>query len=248
MERAVVSVIPRERILLEEEIPGGAMWSHILHRHQTLRLTDLEGGANASVLLYNRDLLTERYNMPDTLKSQHTAFLTRGVVLCSDMGRILCSLTEDSCGWHDTVTGVSDASLVKAKYGDKSYQDARNDYYRNGRDCLLNELSKWGLGARDLVPNANFFTKVVADAQGNLSYVSGHAKAGAIVELRAEMNVLVVMTTCQHPFDPTASYAPKKVGVTVWKSDPPAQDDPCRIARPENARGFINTERMFLGA
>jgi urea carboxylase-associated protein 2 len=243
-----VSTIPKERILLEEEIPGGAMWSHVLRRHQTLRLTDLEGGGNASVLLYNRELLTERYNMPDTLKSQHTAFLTKGVVLCSDMGRILCSITEDSCGWHDTITGVSDLDTVKAKYGAKTYQEARNEYHRNGRDCLLNELSKWGLGARDLVPNANFFTKVTADAEGKLSYVAGHSKAGSFVDLRAEMNVLVVLTTCQHAFDPSTAYAPKKVGVTVWKSDPPAADDLCRLSRPENARGFTNTERMFLGA
>jgi len=241
-------IIPKDRLLLEEEIPGGAMWSHVLHRHQTLRLTDVDGGANASVLLYNRDLLSERYNMPDTLKSQHTAFLTKGVVLCSDMGRILCSITEDTVGWHDTLTGVADAALVKSKYGDKSYQEARNGYHRSGRDCLLNELAKWGLGARDLVPNANFFSKVVSDAEGKLSYVSGHSKAGSFVDLRAEMNVLVVLTTCPHAFDPSARYAPKKVGVTVWKSDPPAADDPCRLARPENARGFINTERMFLGA
>jgi len=239
--------IPKDRVLLEEEVPGGGMWSQVLRRHQTLRLTDLEGGANAAVLLYNRDLLSERYNMPDTLKSQHTAFLTKGVVLCSDMGRILCSITEDSCGWHDTVTGVSDAAVVKAKYGEKTYQAARNAYHRNGRDSLLNELAKWGLGARDLVPNASFFSKVVADAEGKLSYVSGHSKAGAFVDLRAEMNVLVVMTTCQHPFDPGPTYAPKKVGVTIWKSDPPAADDLCRNARAENARGFINTERMFLG-
>lgn len=239
--------IPKERMLLEEEIPGGAMWSHVLHRHQTLRLTDLEGGANASVLLYNRDLLTERYNMPDTLKSQHTAFLTQGVVLCSDMGRILCSITEDTCGWHDTVTGVSDAESVRAKHGVATYQEARNGYHRNGRDCLLNELAKWGLGARDLVPNANFFTKVVPDASGALRYVAGHGKAGAFVDLRAEMNVLVIMTTCQHALDPSPRYAPKKVGATVWRSDPPAADDPCRLARAENARGFINTERLFLG-
>ena len=241
------AAISTDRVLLEEEVPGGAMWSHILHRHQTLRLSDLEGGANASVLLYNRDLLTERYNMPDTLKSQHTAFLTKGVVMCSDMGRILCSITQDSCGWHDTVTGVSDAQSVRAKYGTKTYQEARNAYHRNGRDCLLGELAKWGLGARDLVPNANFFTKVTADESGALRYLAGHGKAGAFVDLRAEMNVLVVMSTCQHPFDPEPSYAPKKVGVTVWRSEPPAADDPCRLARPENTRGFINTERMFLG-
>ena len=231
------------RLLLEEEIPGGAMWSHVLHRHQSLRLTDLEGGANASVLLYNRDLLTERYNMPDTLKSQHTLFLTKGVVMCSDMGRILCSITEDrrlAC----TVTGVSDAAAVKAKYGDKTYQQARNDYHRSGRDCLLNELSKWGLGARDLVPNANFFTKVAADAAGKLAYVSGHSKAGAFVDLRAEMNVLVVMTSVS-----TRSILARRMHEEgrrpVWKSDPPkAMSVP--EARPRT-RGLHQHRAQFLG-
>src|SRR5262245_36474218 len=91
------------RSILEEPLPGGAMWSRVLQRHQVLRLTDVEGGANVSMLLYNRDHLLERYNMPDTLKAQHTAFLTTGNVLYSDMGRILCSIIADSCGWHDTI-------------------------------------------------------------------------------------------------------------------------------------------------
>jgi len=233
--------------LLDEEIPGGAMWSHVLHRHQTLRLTDLEGGANASVLLYNRDLLSERYNMPDTLKAQHTAFLTKGVAMYSDMGRILCSITQDTCGWHDTLAGVSNADLVTAKYGVKTYQEHRNAYHRNGRDCLLDELAKWGLGARDLVPNANFFSKVVADDEGKLRFVTDHGKAGTYVELRAELNVLVVLTTCAHPMDPAPTYAPRKLGVSVRTTEKPAADDLCRTSRPENARGFINSDRLFLG-
>src|SRR3954467_6445165 len=110
-------MMDRSKIVLEEEGPGGARGPRVLRRHQTLRLTDVEGGANVATLLYNRDQLIERYNMPDTLKAQHTAFLTKGDVLYSDMGRILCSITEDSCGWHDTVSGISDAASVRAKYG-----------------------------------------------------------------------------------------------------------------------------------
>jgi uncharacterized protein YcgI (DUF1989 family) len=82
---------PRDsRPLLEEALPGAATWSGVLGRHERMRLTDVEGGANVALLLFNRDQLLERYNMPDTLKAQHTAFLTRGHVLYSDMGRILC--------------------------------------------------------------------------------------------------------------------------------------------------------------
>jgi urea carboxylase-associated protein 2 len=198
-----------------------------------------------ALLLYNRDQLLERYNMPDTLKAQHTAFLTTGRVLYSDMGRILCSIIADSCGWHDTVTGISDADLVRAKYGEHRYQEHRNAFYRNTRDELLVELGKWGLGPRDLVPNVNLFSKVVADPHGNLSFVTGHSGAGAAVELRAEMNVLCVLSTCQHPLDPNPVYAPRPVRLHVYRGDPPGPEDVCRVSRPENARGFANTERLF---
>jgi urea carboxylase-associated protein 2 len=237
--------IAQDRLLLDDAVPGGAMASYVLGRHRALRITDVEGGANVSMLLFNRDHLLERYNMADTLKAQHTAFLTKGRVLYSDMGRILCSITEDTCGWHDTVCGLSDAELVRQKYGEHGYQEHRNAFYRNARDELLTELGKWGLGQRDLVPNVNLFSKVVADDDGRLSYVSGHSKAGTFIDLRAEMNVLVVMSTCQHPLDPGTAYAPKPVRAQVYRADPPAADDVCRTSRPENARGFDNTDRMF---
>jgi urea carboxylase-associated protein 2 len=240
-----MQTIAKERLLFEEGLPGGAMWSHVLGRHQVLRVTDVEGGANVALLLYNADQPLERYNMPDTLKAQHTAFLTKGRVLYSDMGRVLCSMIEDSCGWHDTIAGIGDAQLVHQKYGEKRYQEHRNAWHRNTRDELLTELAKWGLGARDLVPNVNLFSKVSADAEGKLNYVIGHSKPGACVELRAEMNVLCVLSTCQHPLDPSTAYAPKPVKLQVYLGEAPGPDDVCRTSRPENARGFINTERLF---
>jgi urea carboxylase-associated protein 2 len=243
----VTLAIPEERRLFEELVPGGAMWSWMLRRHDVLRLIDVEGGANVSLLLYNRDQLLERYNMPDTLKAQHTAFLTKGRVLLSDMGRVLCSMIEDTSGWHDTVCGVSDAALVQTKWGERRYQEHRNECFRNGRDQLLVELGKWGMGMRDLVPNVNLFSKVVADAQGVLSFVPSHARAGAMVELRAELNVLAVMTTCQHPLDPSPTYAPKPVQVEVYRGDPPGPDDLCRRSRPEAARGLLNSA-LYFGA
>jgi urea carboxylase-associated protein 2 len=233
-------------ILFEETLPGAAMASWVLRRHQVLRLTDLEGGANLSVLLYNRDLLIERYNMADTLKAQHTAFLTQGRVLFSDMGRILCSITADTCGWHDTLTGLSNAETVRAQYGVQSYGSHRNAWFRNAHDELLVELGKWGLGARDLVPNVNLFSKVVADDDGVLGYVVGHSKPGAYIELRAEMNVLLVASSCPHVLDPASSWSPKPIGIQLSQGAAPGADDICRRSRPESERGFFNTERMFL--
>src|SRR6185436_3959302 len=127
-------------ILWEETVPGGATWSHVLKRGTALRLTDTEGGANAGAMFYNFECPVERYNMPDTLKAQHIARLTAGSVLYSDMGRVLCSVIEDSVGWHDPIGGCSNAALVEERYGEARYQEHRNNYFRNGHDSFVVEL------------------------------------------------------------------------------------------------------------
>ncbi len=218
------------------------MWSGVVGRGKTLRLTDLEGGANVGMLLYHADIPTERYNMPDTLKGQHIFYLRHPYCLHSDMGRVFASIVADTVGWHDTVCGCSDAKLVAEKHGMNNYQVARNDFHRNGRDCFLIELAKWGLGQRDLVPNLNLFSKVVSDDAGRLTFVGEHSKMGSRVELRFEMNTLVVLNTCQHPLDPDPIYRPREVRLEVFRSTPAAVDDACRHSRPENERAFTNTE------
>jgi urea carboxylase-associated protein 2 len=234
-----------EEIILDETLRGGAMWSWILKRGTALRLTAGGDGANVSALFLNADNSLERYNMPDTLKAQFIAFLTRGNVLYSDMGRVLCSITEDTCGWHDTLCGTTDARMTEAKYGPSDYQRERNGWHRNGRDNFLVELGKYGLGRRDLPAPVNFFGKAAVDGDGNLRYQPGHAKSGAAIELRAEMNVLVALSNTPHPLDPSSRYAPPPVGLRIRRVPAPAADDPCRLARPENARGFLNTEILF---
>lgn len=231
--------------LFTKQLHHAGMWSGVIARGKTLRLTDLEGGANVGLLLYNADQPTERYNMPDTLKGQHIFHVRAPYCLHSDMGRVFASIVADSAGWHDTVCGCSDSKLVAQKYGAKNYQTARNEFYRNGRDCFLIELAKYGLGKRDLVPNLNLFSKVVADDNGKLAYVPGHSKAGGTIDLRFEMNTLVVLNTCQHPLDPDPVYRPRNVKLEVFATPPPSTDDPCRNSRPENVRAFINTENYY---
>lgn len=233
-------------VLWEETVQPAASWSHVLKRGTALRITDVEGGANASALFYNFECPVERYNMPDTLKAQHIARLTKGFVLYSDMGRILCSITEDTVGWHDPLGGCSNACIVKAQYGAGSYQELRNDYYRNGRDSFLVELGKWGLGPRDLVPNVNFFSRVDVAPDGSMSLYEGNSPAGSYVELRAEMNVLTILNTCPHPLDASPKYQPTPVHLSIRRAPPVAADDPCRLSQPENGRGFTLTERYFL--
>jgi uncharacterized protein len=236
-----------ETILFEEILPGGGLWSWPLRRHTTLRLTDLEGGTNVGLMAYNACQPLDRLNLPDTLKAQYTAKLTRGHVLMSDMGRALLSITADSVGWHDPLGGHSNAAMVKTKYGEATYQEKRNDWYRNAHDNFLIELAKHGLGKRDLVANVNFFSRVDVDAEGKMKFHPANSKAGAHVDLRAEMNVLVVLNTCQHPLNPHPEYAPKPVKLTVLKTPPPGPDDFCRNFRGENQRSFSLTERLFSG-
>lgn len=232
-----------EQLLWEDEIRGGQTWSHILERGTALRLTDTQGGGNASALFYNADWTEERYNMPDTLKAQHIARLTKGFVLYSDMGRILCSITGDSVGWHDPIGGTLSEAMVAAKYGSRDYQQHRNDWTQSAREGLLLELAKYSLGPRDLTPTVNFFSKVQVDDTGAMTYVSGNSKAGDYVELRAEMNVLVLISSNHHAMEAGGTYSPKPIHVAVKRVPEPAADDPCRISRPENGRGFEITER-----
>jgi len=232
-------------VLWEEAVPGGAHWSGVLRRGTTLRVVDVAGGANVAVLFYNWENTCERYNMADTLKGQHTAFVTAGHVCYSDMGRVMCSITRDSCGWHDTLCGVSNAAGVAARYGQGAYQQLHNDYYRNGYDSLLNELCKYGLGRRDLVSNLNLFSKVTVEDDGTMRYHDNHSAAGASVELRFEMDTLVALSTCSHPLDPATAYQPGDIVLQAWKSGPAGADDPCRMRCPENQRAFVNTERLY---
>ncbi len=230
------------RMLLERTLTHGGMWSAVISRGKRLRLTDLSGGSNVSMLLYNALERQERYNMPDTLKGQHIFYLRKPYCLHSDMGRLIASVTEDTGGWHDTVCGHSDARLVTEKYGEKRFQEARNECYRNGRDCFLVELAKWGLGKKDLVPNLNWFSKVVPDDDGRLNFVSGHSGPGDRVELRFELDTLVVLNTCQHPLDPAPAYRPGEVLLEIRQGPPPDPDDPSLQVRPENMRAWENNE------
>lgn len=233
-----------KELLYEEYLPGGGMWSAVLRRHRTLQLVDLEGGANVGLMAYRAAQPLDRLNLPDTLKAQYTAKLTRGHVLMSDMGHALLSITADDVGWHDPLAGHGNAEHAKKKYGERTYQEARNGWHRNAHDNFLIELGKHGLGARDLVANVNFFSRVDVDAEGRMAFHTGHSHSGASVELRAETDVLVVLNACQHPLEPGSHYAPKPVKIAVWKTPAPGADDFCRNFRKENQRAFALTERL----
>ena len=232
--------------LYEERVPGGGHTSFVLKRGQLLRITDIEGGANVSLLLLNAHEKSERLNLPDTLKCQHTARLTAGHCLYSDIGRILAAISADTCGWHDSFGGVLNAAEVVEKYGQGRYQELRNGFYRNGTDNLLVEMGKWNLNIQDLLMTLNLFSKVTVDDEGRFHFEPGNSKAGDYIELYAPMDTLVVLTALQHPLDPNPQYAPKPVQLSWHQVASDGISVLCRSSRPENARGFHNTERLYL--
>jgi urea carboxylase-associated protein 2 len=232
-------------LLSQELLPGGGHLSLVLKRGQLIRIIDLEGGANLSLLLFNAHEKTERLNLPDSLKCQHTAKLTRGHCLYSDMGRVLAAIVEDTAGWNDSLGGVLNAAETRDKYGSGRYQALRNACHRNGVDNLLIELGKWNLGLADLLMVLNLFSKVVVDDLGRLVFVPGNSTPGDLIELYAPMDTLMIMTAVPHPMDPSPVYAPRSLKLELIAADP-AVAEHCRLSRPENGRGFINTERLYL--
>jgi urea carboxylase-associated protein 2 len=231
----------------ETSVEGGKHWSFILRSGMQLRMIDCRGGANVGMLFFNPQNPLERYNAPDTLKCQHTFKLTKGHCLYSDMGRIFCSIVEDSVGWHDTVCGTTTRRLVAERWGERSYQEYRNEWTQNGHDAFLVEGGKYGLGRRDLAANVNWFSKAWVADDGALVFDADNSAAGQFVDLRFEMDSLVLLHTCPHPLNSAGQYPRNPVLLQFSKAQPVRNDDFCLNSRPENARGFANTELYRLG-
>jgi len=227
--------------IITKVVPAGGKWSARISQGKQLTFTALKDGANVSLLLYNANDSAERYNMPDTLKAQHTAHLTIGNVLMSDNGRVLASIIEDSLGWHDTISGYTTRALTNQKYGITSYQDQRNDYYRSGEENFAVELFRNGLTSRDLTPAVNLFSKVYCDQEGNLHFELDHSKKGDTVTLRTEMDVIILVSNTPNPLDPSSSYPSVPVELTIKNTKPLQGNDICLNHRPENRRAFENT-------
>lgn len=234
-------------------LPGNGHWSLEMRRGSLMKITDLEGGANVGMLFYNPRNLLERYNAPDTLKCQHTFKLQRGNCLYSDMGRIFASIIEDHSAngtgnWHDTICGNSNAEQMEKQWGKRDYQTHRNQWFQNGYDAFLVELAKYGLGRADMASNINWFSKVIADEQGNIQLDTKNQAAGNSVTLRFEMDTLVIMHACPHPLNKSTRYPFAAVEIELGEADPVTEDDFCKNFREENQRGFQNNSLYHLSA
>lgn len=227
--------------VLTKIIPAGGKWSTKIRSGKQLTFKALGDGANLSLLLYNADDTSERYNMPDTLKAQHTAHLTTGNVLMSDNGRVLASMIDDSLGWHDTISGYATRLMIDERYGKTTYQEQRNDWYRSGEENFAVELFRNGLTNRDLIPVVNLFSKVFCKEDGSLHFARSHSKKGDTITLRAEMDVLIILSNTPNPLDPSSNYPSVPVEITITDAAPVEENDICVNHRPENRRAFENT-------
>lgn len=227
-------------------ISPGAKWAGRVGKGKTIRFTAKENGANVSMLLFNARDLTERYNMPDTLKAQYTSHLTKGNILMSDNGLAMASFVEDGLGWHDTISGYTSRKTTDAKYGATTYQELRNEWLRSGEENLTVELVRNGLGVRDMGPVVNLFSKVYCDEQGTMHFSLNHCPKGASVTLRTEMDILLVLSNTPNPLDPSESYPSVPVTIEIGAAEPVDEStDDCVNHRSENRRAFENTWNYY---
>ena len=233
-----------QHMLWDEQLPGGHHWSGRLQKGSVLQITSLGANANLSLYVVNAVEKLERFNMPDSLKAQHTAFLTQGHVLYSDLGHVMASIVHDDHGWNDVLCGPSTADQIEQHYGIQTFQDARNQMYQNGLDSLLVEMTKFGLAQQDLTATLNLFSKVIPNEAGELSYVQTD-NTQQMIELRFEMDCLVFLSNSPHGLDATESYQPADIQLKLFKALPLAEHDVCRDSCPQNQRGFQNNNRYF---
>jgi uncharacterized protein YcgI (DUF1989 family) len=224
-------------VLLSHDVPGGAAWSALVRAGRELRLTALGNGANCSTLLYAAHDPVDRLNIPDTLKAQMSACIRPPMVLMSDRGIALCSVTGSTLDWHDCITGHS----LDAHVGPSSYHVDRNDWRRSARAGLLSELRKHGRNVTDLHACVNFFTKIAIadDTKGSLTFVPEHATEGDQVTLKSEVDLLIILSTAPNPLDP--QWAPAGVRVEI-RAAPAHSEGP---HRSESERALQAARAVF---
>jgi urea carboxylase-associated protein 1 len=196
-------------IVVDHVIPARAPWSHVVGRGQTLRIIDLRGNQAVDCLLYNADDLGERYSAPDTIVAQRNIFLVAGTQLMSNEGAAMMTITATTCAYHDTIGGACSRESNTLRYGHHTgHQHACVDNF-------LDEGMRRGLTKRDLVPNINWFMNVPVDADGTLGIVDGISAPGLSVDVRAEMDVLVLISNCPQINNPCNGFDPTPVRVVV---------------------------------
>ena len=203
------------RALLDSIIPAGEPWVGTVCRGQTFRIVDLEGNQAVDTLFFNASNSEERYSAADTIRSQGRLYLTTGTQLLSNDGNVMLTITADTCGRHDTLGGACSAESNTVRYA------LEKRHMHSCRDNFLLALARSGIGLtkRDLPSNINFFMNVPVTPAGDLEFADGLSAPGRYVEMRAEMDVIVLISNCPQLNNPCNAYNPTPVRVMVWGAD-----------------------------
>ena len=196
-------------IVHDEIVPARAPWLHHVAKGQTLRVVDVEGNQAVDFLIYSAADDVERYSAQDTVAAQGNLFLKTGSVLLSNEGRPMMTITDTSVEYHDTIGGACSCESNTLRYG--HHTKAQHACVENFLEANLTE----GRGKRDMVPNINFFMNVPVEEDGSLGIVDGISAPGLTVDLRAEMDVIVVVSNCPQINNPCNAFNPTPVRMIV---------------------------------
>jgi urea carboxylase-associated protein 1 len=206
------SALDPQKATLNEIVSAGDGWTFVLRRGQLFRIEDIEGNQAVDTLFYNADDPTERYSAVDTIREQGNVYLSTGSVLRSTEGRPLVTIVADTCGRHDTLGGACAAESNQVRYA------IEKKYMHSCRDTFLLTLATRceHMGKRDLTANVNFFMNVPVTPEGGLTFEDGVSGPNRYVEMRAEMNVRVLISNCPQLNNPCNAYNPTPIRVMVW--------------------------------
>ena len=216
--KLVESSLDPANAVLNEIVPAGEPWMGLVREGQHLRIVNLEGNQAVGALFYSAGTFEERYSASDTVRAQGNLYLTTGTRLISNEGNPMLQIVADTCGRHDTLGGACSAESNTVRYA------LEKRHMHSCRDNFLLALARadCGLGKRDLSGNINFFMNVPVTPGGQLSLADGISAAGRYVEMRAEMDVIVLISNCPQLNNPCNAYNPTPVRLMVWDA-PEAQ-------------------------
>ena len=196
-------------ILHDELVPARAPWMHRIMAGESLRIVDVEGNQAVDFLIYAAADDSERYSAQDTIAAQANIFLRAGSVLLSNEGRPMMTIVDTSVEYHDTIGGACSCESNSLRYG--HHTKAQHACVDNFLEANLRE----GRGKRDIVSNINFFMNVPVEPDGALGIVDGISAPGLTVDLRAEMDVIVVVSNCPQINNPCNGFNPTSVRMIV---------------------------------
>jgi urea carboxylase-associated protein 1 len=197
------------RVVSDEIVAPRTYWYRRIPKGSVLRVVDLDGCQSVDTLIYDAERSDVRYNVPNTIKLAKNVYVTKGVVLYDDLAQPLMTVIEDTVGRHDTLAGCCSREINAVRYGKPGDWSCRDNF--------LAALSKLGMNGRDIPPNINFFMHVPVDGEGGIHIADGISKAGDYIDLRADKDVLVVISNCPQELNPCCGGKPTPIQIMIWQ-------------------------------